>query len=79
MLQGGIASLTSITSIVGPPFATNLFGYFISPEAPVYVPGASFFAGALLLVLSLVALRRIFQRVPAEGIAASSPVARAGP
>lgn len=67
MLQGGIASLTSITSIVGPPLATNLFGFFISPKAPFYVPGAAFIAGSILLVLGLIAARRTFKRLPDAG------------
>ena len=37
MLQGGLASVTSITSILGPLIATNLFGFFISEKAPVTV------------------------------------------
>jgi DHA1 family tetracycline resistance protein-like MFS transporter len=65
MLQGGIASVTSITSIVGPPLATNLFGFFISPKAPIYVPGAAFLMGSLLLVLGLIAAMRTFKRLPA--------------
>ena len=65
MLQGGLASLTSITSIVGPPLATNLFGFFISDRAPVKVPGAAFFAGAVLLLLGLAAARRTFRAIPA--------------
>lgn len=60
MLQGGLASVTSITSILGPLLGTNLFGFFISDAAPVKVPGAAFFAGSVLLVLALFAARRTF-------------------
>ncbi len=60
MLQGGLASVTSITSVLGPMIATNLFGYFISVAAPVKIPGAAFFAGSLLLVFALFAARRTF-------------------
>ncbi|MFO0600849.1 MAG: TCR/Tet family MFS transporter [Myxococcaceae bacterium] len=65
MLQGGIASINSITAIVGPPLATNLFGYFISPGAPFELPGAAFFAGSLLALGALVAARMTFKRIPA--------------
>jgi DHA1 family tetracycline resistance protein-like MFS transporter len=51
-LQGGITSLISITSIIGPLLMTNMFSYFTSPESPVYFPGAAFMTGCLLTVLS---------------------------
>ena len=51
-LQGGITSLISVTSIIGPPLMTNIFSYFTSNEAPVYFPGAAFLTGALLTALS---------------------------
>jgi DHA1 family tetracycline resistance protein-like MFS transporter len=46
LLQGALASLMGLTSIAGPPIWTGLFGYFVSPAAPVIVPGAAFFAAA---------------------------------
>lgn len=63
MLQGGVAAVTSITSILGPPLATNLFGYFISPKAPFYLPGAAFFTGSLLAVASLLVARNTFRKM----------------
>ena len=78
MLQGGLSSVTSITNVLGPLLATNLFGYFISDAAPVKVPGAAFFAGSALLFLALIQARRTFRRVPATlpsaTVAASPPV-----
>lgn len=65
MLQGGLASLTSISNILGPLLATNLFGYFISDRAPVRVPGAAFFWSALLLFTAIIAARATFKRIPA--------------
>jgi MFS transporter, DHA1 family, tetracycline resistance protein len=47
-LQGAVASLYSLSSIVGPPLMTQLFGHFSSPDAPVHLPGAAFVAAALL-------------------------------
>ncbi len=52
-LQGALTSLMSITAIIGPPLMTNLFTYFTSKGAPVYLPGAPFFAGAFLLLLAV--------------------------
>ncbi|MFZ5438433.1 MAG: TCR/Tet family MFS transporter [Myxococcota bacterium] len=60
MLQGGVASTTSITTVLGPLIATNLFGYFVSERAPFHLPGAAFFFGAVLLVIALFNARRTF-------------------
>ena len=51
-LQGALTSLMSATSIVGPPLMTNLFAFSISPASPVYIPGAPFFLGSVLMMLS---------------------------
>ncbi len=51
-LQGGLTSLISVTSIIGPPLMTNIFSYFTGSNAPVYFPGAAFMMGALLTALS---------------------------
>lgn len=51
-LQGALTSLMSATSIIGPPLMTNLFAYFTHKEAPVYFPGAAFFLGAVLMMVS---------------------------
>ena len=53
-LQGALTSLMSATSIVGPPMMTNLFAWSIRPGSPIYLPGAPFFLGSLLLVISAV-------------------------
>ena len=52
-LQGGLTSLISFTSIIGPVMMTNLFAYFTSGKAPFYFPGAPFLAGAVLTVFSV--------------------------
>ncbi|GAB2944414.1 tetracycline resistance MFS efflux pump [Hymenobacter coalescens] len=51
-LQGGLTSLVSATSIVGPPLMTGLFAYFTGPKAPLYFPGAPFLLAAVLTVIS---------------------------
>ena len=52
-LQGALASLTSLTAVVGPLLMTNLFAYATSKSSPVYLPGASFFLGAIFTAVSL--------------------------
>ncbi|UYZ58271.1 TCR/Tet family MFS transporter [Hymenobacter latericus] len=74
-LQGGLTSLVSVTSIIGPPLMTNLFAYFTGPQAPVYFPGAPFLTGAVLTVISVLLARRSLrhhlpQPVPAEQVPA---------
>lgn len=61
-LQGALTSLMSVTSIVGPPFMTNLFSHFTSKKAFVYFPGAPFMAGAILVGLSLFFAVRTLER-----------------
>jgi DHA1 family tetracycline resistance protein-like MFS transporter len=53
LLQGALASMTNLTSIVGPPIWTGLFGYFVSRAAPLIVPGAAFFAAAGVFLIAL--------------------------
>jgi DHA1 family tetracycline resistance protein-like MFS transporter len=47
-LQGAVAGLFSLSAIVGPPLMTQLFGRFSMATARVHLPGAAFFASALL-------------------------------
>ena len=67
--QRSLESITSITNVLGPLLATNLFGSFISDGAPVKSPGAAFFAGSILLLLCLMAARRTFRLVPPTQVA----------
>ncbi len=53
-LQGALTSLMSLAAIIGPLIMNNLFFYFTHSEAPVYLPGAPFFLGALLMGASAV-------------------------
>jgi len=61
-LQGALTSLTSTTSIFGPLIMTNLFSYFTSPKAPMYLPGAPFFLGSVLILISAILARRGLKR-----------------
>lgn len=61
-LQGALTSLTSTTSIFGPLIMTNLFSFFTSPKAPMYLPGAPFFLGSVLILISAILARRGLKR-----------------
>jgi DHA1 family tetracycline resistance protein-like MFS transporter len=53
-VQGALTSIRSLTEIVGPLLATNLFGYFTSASAPVRIPGAAFLAASTLVAMGTV-------------------------
>ena len=54
-LQGAIASVISLTSIIGPPIMTGVFGAFADAEG-LYFPGAPFLLAAILLAIAWMAL-----------------------
>jgi DHA1 family tetracycline resistance protein-like MFS transporter len=60
-LQGALASLVSVTSIIGPPLMTNSFYYFTHDNAPILFPGAPFLLGFLLLAVSVFFVIRNFR------------------
>jgi MFS transporter, DHA1 family, tetracycline resistance protein len=76
-LQGAIACLYSLSSIVGPPLMTQVFGYFSGPAAPVYLPGAAFLTAAALTVGCAALFVRALRLAPRHG-AASVPSAAPG-
>ena len=53
-LQGAITSTMSLAAIIGPFVMNNLFFYFTHNEAPVYLPGAPFFLGSILMATSAI-------------------------
>ena len=71
-LQGALTSLTSTTSIFGPLIMTNLFSYFTAVKAPLYLPGAPYFLGSILVLISAILARRGLKR---NGIRKEEPVA----
>jgi DHA1 family tetracycline resistance protein-like MFS transporter len=50
-LQGGLTSLQSVTTILGPLVASNLFAHFTSGTSFVYFPGAAFLAAGILVFI----------------------------
>lgn len=53
-LQGGLTSLMSIASIIGPPLMTGLFATFTSPDAQIVFPGVAFALGSVLLFVAFI-------------------------
>ncbi|MEZ4656899.1 MAG: MFS transporter [Caldilineaceae bacterium] len=77
-IQGALTSLNSLTGVIGPLIATNVFRYFISDAAPVQMPGAAFFVGAIFLLFALGLAIRTFRRLPAtagQGVSEMPPMA----
>jgi DHA1 family tetracycline resistance protein-like MFS transporter len=60
-LQGGLTSLQSITTIIGPLFASNLFAFFTSTNAPVQFPGAAFLVAGILVFIGWVIAMKSFK------------------
>src|SRR5436190_9217959 len=56
-VQGSLASLSSISGILGLPIAAGLFGHFARA-----VPGAAFFFSSGVIVLALILAVRSFWR-----------------
>lgn len=52
-LQGALASLMSLTTIIGPLIMNNLFTFFTSKKAPFHFPGISFLLGSFFMICSL--------------------------
>lgn len=61
-VQGALTSLASLGQIIAPLLSTRLFGYFITPQAPIHLPGASFLVSGVLTILALVLAERALKR-----------------
>ena len=68
-LQGALASMMSLTSIISPPVMTIVFGVFTTATALIYLPGAPYLLAGVLTVMSLALFIRTttgFVHVPEE-------------
>jgi DHA1 family tetracycline resistance protein-like MFS transporter len=68
-LQGAVACLYSLSSIVGPPLMTQVFSYFTAPTAPVFFPGAAFLAAAVLTIACALLFVKAVRTAPASAAA----------
>ena len=71
-LQGAVACLYSLSSIVGPPLMTQMFGHFSAPSAGVYFPGAAFLTAAVLTAGCAILFARALRFAPQPAAAAST-------
>ena len=62
-LQGGITSLQSVTTIVGPLVASNLFAYYSDGKDHFQFPGAAFLMAGVLTFLALFIALKSFPRI----------------
>ena len=65
-VQGALTSLQSLVGIGGPLLATWSFGYFTSPAAPILLPGAPYFLGAVLIAISTALAYQALRRQQAQ-------------
>ena len=71
-LQGAVASLYSLSSIVGPPLMTQVFGHFSARSAGVYFPGAAFLTAAVLTAGCAMLFARALRFAPQHAAAQPS-------
>lgn len=72
-LQGGVASLMSLTTIVGPLLMTQVLGRFSGAGAPIYFPGAAFLLASILAVCALAIILRAGAKTPAPALPQAGP------
>jgi DHA1 family tetracycline resistance protein-like MFS transporter len=61
-MQGAISGLQGVAAIFGPIVGTQLLGAYGTPGAQPYVPGAPYFASAVLSIFGLLFALRLFAR-----------------
>lgn len=61
-LQGGLTSVMSLTSIIGPLVMTNLFSFFTRKNAPIHFSGAPFLLGGILMLASAIVAYVVLKR-----------------
>jgi DHA1 family tetracycline resistance protein-like MFS transporter len=68
-LQGAVACLYSLSSIVGPPLMTQVFSHFTARSAPVFFPGAAFLMAAALTIVCALLFVKAARTAPASAAA----------
>jgi len=66
LLQGSLAALSSIATIIGALLGSQVFAFFTKPGAPVHFAGAPFVSGAILALAALVPILMIWKRLPSS-------------
>jgi DHA1 family tetracycline resistance protein-like MFS transporter len=70
-VQGALASLMSLTGVIGPLAATQLFAVFTAPAAAVQIPGIGFYFGAVMSLAGVLFAFRTFRKPAAGDVAAA--------
>lgn len=74
-LQGATGSIMSLTGVLGPLLMLQLFAYFTSKAAPIYLPGVPYLAAAVLTLVSALLFIRIHYRIKVKNKKANkSPI-----
>ena len=69
-LQGAVACLYSLSTILGPPLMTQVFEHFSDRGARLYFPGAAFLTAALLTVACAALFAKALRAAPRREAAA---------
>lgn len=56
ILQGALGSLQTATGALSAPLMTGAFGFFVGTSAPIFLPGAPFLLGAVLIAAGLLVI-----------------------
>ncbi|HUV33176.1 MAG TPA: TCR/Tet family MFS transporter [Devosiaceae bacterium] len=83
-LQGGVNAVNSLSSILGPLAATQLFSFFTSSaRAPGYFPGVPFFAAGVMILIAIAVLVWVAiqqrRRRDAKALKSAAETGHAGP
>jgi MFS transporter, DHA1 family, tetracycline resistance protein len=65
-LQGAVACLSSLSSIVGPPLFTQVFRHFSDGAARLHFPGAAFITAGLLTLGCMLLFSKALRIAPAS-------------
>ena len=55
-MQGGIASVQNLAMLIGTVFFSQIFGFFLTKDAPIQSPDVAYFAAGVLMLAALVLL-----------------------
>lgn len=72
-LQGAVASMMSLTTIIGPLLMTQMLGRFSGAGAPIYFPGAAFALAAVLAVCALAIVLRAGAKAAGSALPVDGP------
>ena len=68
-LQGGISSVMNVAMLAGTVFFSQVFGYFMQPDAPIISPAISFFFAAAILAVALAMFVALYRDQPMRSAA----------